>query len=273
MLESRKKLYYQIIILLCIIVSVIIISIAFIFNISLIKQALIDYPSAISIVLLIFIRIGIVSITAIYLFKKWFMQDQQYLSDIPFLLGLFFLILVFGKLVDLLWDLTFYYLSDDIVLVFLKIRFFIIIFEVAPLIYLGLEIVLFSMEERYPKLINKKYRNRIRGTLITILIIVESIAILLGPTKTFMGMILPFILIPSLLGIVYVFYLAYKGGRLSVVKPKILTIGFFLYLISNIFRPLMQNLLGETPDYIIISEFVDIFIFIFILFGLVKKTD
>ena len=273
MLDSKKKLYYELTLLLSIIVSLIIISIAFIFYIPLIQQALIDYPSATLIILLIIVRIGIVSITAFYLFNKWFTQEQQYLSDIPFLLGLFFLILIFGKLIDLLWDLTFYYLSDDVVLLFLKIRFFIIIFEVAPLIYLGLEVVLFSIEERYSKLGNTKYRNRVRGILITILITLESVAILLGSTKTFMGSLLPFILIPSLLGIVYIFYLAHKGGRLSVVKPKILAIGFFLYLISNIFRPLMQNILGETPDYIIISEFVDIFIFIFIFYGLIKKTN
>jgi hypothetical protein len=83
-----------------------------------------------------------------------------------------------------------------------------------------------------------------------------------------MGMLLPSIVIPSLLGIVYIFFLAYKLNRLSVVKPGILTIGFFLYLISNIFRPVMQNIIGEAASYIIIAETVDILVFLVIFIGL-----
>jgi len=100
----------------------------------------------------------------------------------------------------------------------------------------------------------------------------ESTAIIMVPNVTILGMVLPIILIPSLAGIVYIFYLAYKLNRLKVIKPKILTIGFLLYMMSNIFRPLMQNILGETAKYIIVVEFVDVIIFIVIFLGLYKKT-
>lgn len=86
-----------------------------------------------------------------------------------------------------------------------------------------------------------------------------------------MGIILPIILIPSLLGIVYIFYMAYSLNRLTIVKPGILTISFFLYMLSNVFRPIMQNILGETASYIIVVEIVDIIIFMIIFLGLYKK--
>jgi len=165
-----------------------------------------------------------------------------------------------------------FYLSDDIVLLFLKFRFFIIIFEVAPLVYLGMEIIFFRLEDRFSKLKDKKYMNTLRTRLITIIVSIESIVIIIIPNVTLLGMVLPMMLIPSLLGIVYIFYLAYRLNRLSVVKPKILTIGFFMYLISNIFRPIMQSLLGENASYLIVVEFVDLIIFVVIFLGLYKKV-
>ena len=113
--------------------------------------------------------------------------------------------------------------------------------------------------------------NRVRSTLITLILGSESILIIFLPTNTSVGLLLPVILIPSLMGIVYIFYLAYKGDRLNVVKPKILTIGFLLYLFSNIFRPILPLIMGETPDYIIVVELIDLIIFIFIFFGMYKK--
>ena len=221
--------------------------------------------------MVISIRILILFVTVFYLFHKWFKQEAQYLSDIPFLLGMFFLILIFGKAIDLLWDLTFFTFHDDIVLVFLKFRFFIIIFEVAPLLYLGMEIIFFRLEDRFNKLKDKQYMNRLRKLLISIIILSESTVIIIGPNFTVMGIILPIILIPSLFGIVYIFYMAYSLNRLSIVKPGILAISFFLYMLSNIFRPVMQNILGETASYIIVVESVDIIIFMIIFFGLYKK--
>ena len=113
--------------------------------------------------------------------------------------------------------------------------------------------------------------NKLRIILIAIIVGIESCAVIIAPNNTTMGLLLPYIVIPSLLGIVYIFFLAYRLNRLNVVKPGILTIGFFLYLISNIFRPLMQNLLGEAASYIIIAELVDIFVFLVIFIGLYKK--
>jgi hypothetical protein len=270
MVDSKKR--YKTLLLLSILIGIICTGGLYLFSLPLITKAFVEYEGALQVVLIISTRITILSTISYYLFHKWFKQEAQYLSDIPFLLGLFFLILIFGKAIDLLWDLTFFTFNDAIVLVFLKFRFFIIIFEVAPLLYLGMEIIFFRLEDHYTKLKDKAYMNKLRTQLIVIIVTVESIVVLIIPNFTLIGMILPMILIPSLLGIVYIFYLAYRLQRLSVVKPKILTIGFFIYLISNIFRPIMQNVIGEIASYIIVVEFVDLIIFVVIFLGLYKKV-
>ena len=243
-----SKRLYKTLLLSSILIGIICICCVYLFTLPLVIRAFTDYEGALQVVLIISARIIILSIISYYLFHKWFKQEAQYLSDIPFLLGLFFLILLFGKAIDLLWDLTFFTFSDDIVLLFLKFRFFIIIFEVAPLLYLGMEIIFFRLEDRFTKLKDKNYMNRLRTRLITIIVSIESILVL------------------------YIFYLDYRLNRLSVVKPKILTIGFLFYLISNIFRPIMQSLLGENASYIIVVESVDLIIFIVIFLGLYKKS-
>ncbi|MFW9895843.1 MAG: hypothetical protein ACFFD7_08565 [Candidatus Thorarchaeota archaeon] len=263
---------YKISILTCICLGIIGVLLLFWLNSSLIITAFNDYEGAFEVFLVISIRIVVLSIITAYLLIKWFKQEAQYLSDIPFLLSMFFLILIFGKAVDLFWNLTYFTFNDTIVLLLLKARYFIIICEVAPLVYLGFEIIFFRLEDKYTRLRDKKYMNKLRARLIGLIFTVETVVVFSIPDVTTLGRTLPIILIPSLIGIVYIFYLAYRLNRLTVVKPKILTIGFLLYMISNIFRPLMQSILGETPSYIILVEVVDLLIFIVIFFGLYKKN-
>ena len=270
-MKLSKKGEFKLYIILCIILSTIAVGFLYTFNFNLVLKAYEEYEGALLVVLIIIVRILILSITSYYLFHKWFKQEAQYLSDIPFLLGLFFLILIYGKAVDLFWDLTYFSFNENTVLLFLKLRFFIIIFDVAPLLYVGLEIIFFRLEDRFPRLKNKKYMNNLRLRLIILTLLVEFSVIIVIPNVDLMGLFLPMVVIPSILGITYIFFLAYRLHRLSVVKPGILTIGFLLYLISNIFRPLMQNILGEEASYIIVSELVDIMVFIVVFFGLYKR--
>jgi hypothetical protein len=267
---NRSKLY-KFGLIIGTLLAMIAVFLVYLFNYNLIILAFQSYEGALEVVIVISIRILLLIIICLYLFGKWFKQEAQYLSDIPFLLGLFFLILVFGKAIDLFWNLTFFTFNDFIVLLLIKIRYFIIVVEVAPLIYLGLEIIFFRLEDRFTKLKNKEYMNTLRLRIILIVVIIEIFTIVIVPNITIMGLVLPIILIPSLLGIVYIFFMAYRLNRLTQVKPGILTIGFLLYMISNIFRPLMQNILGETALYVIVVEIVDILIFLIIFLGLYKK--
>ncbi|MFW9772705.1 MAG: hypothetical protein ACFFEO_11170 [Candidatus Thorarchaeota archaeon] len=268
-----KKNSYKITILTSVSIATIGILILFLLNAPLIINAFNAVEGLFQVTIIIIIRIIILSLTTIYLLKKWFKQEAQYLSDIPFLLSLFFLILTFGKAIDLFWDITFNLFSETIVLLLLKIRFIIIVLEVAPLIYLGLEILFFRLEDKYQKLKSKTYMDKLRLRIILLIVIIELTAIIITSDYNTLGVMLPFIVIPSLLGIVYIFFLAYRLNRLTVVKPKILTIGFLLYLISNILRPVIQNILGENASYISLAELIDIIVFLVIFMGLYKKTN
>lgn len=271
MTTLNKKRQYKYGLLLSVIIGIISVFLLYSINYSRIKMALVSYEGGLQVILVVSLRIFILLVITFYLFNKWFKQEAQYLTDIPFLLGLFFMLLTFGKFIDLFTHLIYFTLNDDLNLLVVKLRFFLIIFEVAPLIYLGFEVIFFRLEDKFTKLKDKKFMDTFRTRLILLIVGVESVVIILGPTFRIVAMMLPFILIPSLAGIVYIFYLAHRLNRLNVVKPKILTIGFLLYMISNIFRPLMQNILGETATYVIVVEIVDICIFLVIFLGLYKK--
>jgi hypothetical protein len=268
-----KKQSYKIVILTSISIGIIGILLLFLLNLSLVINSFRDVEGMAQVTYIIIIRIIILSITTFYLLKKWFKQEAQYLSDIPFLLSLFFLILTFGKAVDIFWDMTFNIFNEDIVLLLLKIRFITIILEVAPLIYLGLEIFFFRLEDKFQKLKNKTYMNKLRFRIITLIVIIELAVVITAPENNMLAILLPVIVIPSLLGIVYIFFLAYRLNRLTVVKPKILMIGFFLYLISNILRPVIQKIFGDNATYISLAELIDIIVFIVIFWGLYKKSN
>jgi hypothetical protein len=269
---TSKKAIYKIILVTGICIGIIGVLLLFLLNSALIINALQNVEGLYQVTFIILIRIIILAITTFYLLKKWFNQEAQFLSDIPFLLSLFFLILTFGKAIDLFWDMTFNIFNEDIVLLLLKIRFITIVLEVAPLIYLGLEILFFRLEDRFQKLKNKAYVDKFRFRIIFLMVLIELIVIIIAPEYGLLGTLLPVIVIPSLLGIVYIFFLAYRLNRLTVVKPKILTVGFFLYLISNILRPVIQNILGENASYISVAELIDIFVFVVIFLGLYKKN-
>ena len=96
-----KKRSYKLIIFICVNLGIFGIILLYMLNSSLIVKAFNDYAGALEVVYVILIRVLILSITTFYLLKKWFKQEAQYLSDIPFLLSLFFLILAFGKAIDL----------------------------------------------------------------------------------------------------------------------------------------------------------------------------
>jgi len=227
------------------------------------------------VVWVITIRIVILVLIATYVFRTWLKQEAQYLSDLPFLFGLFFLLLAYGKAIDLLFDLTYFYFSDDEILTLIKIRFIIIIFSVAPMVYLSIGMILYSLslKEKNTKLTDEKRRNRDTSVIILIILIIEIVAVIITPNTTIIGILLPCIVIPSFITIVWLFTFAHKNRRLSQVNSLILAFGFGAYLISQIIRPLLQNLLGAGTFYIIIAEIIDLIIFIIIFIGFYLKAN
>lgn len=248
-------------------------------NISLIIKSLNEIEGLWTAVIVILFRISLLTMMTIYVFNKWFKQEKLYLSDIPHLFGLFLLLLTFGKLVDLFWNLTFFRFNQEFVLILLKIRYFIIILELLPLMYLSIVMLFYSLSlrERFIKLKDKKYVEKLTIRLLIIIAFIEMFAVIMAPNVFILGRVLPFILIPSLLVIIYIFFFAYKHKRLSEVHPLIIAVGFLLCTISSILRPLIQSMLGESLRalvmYIIIVEIIDLFVFTVIFIGLYFKAS
>ena len=231
--------------------------------------------AAYNVLIILIIRMCILAGMALIMFYQWFNQEEQYLSDLPFLFGLFFLILIFGKLLDMLTYFTYYSLSVEELLIILKIRQFVAIATLAPMVYLSIMMVLFflSVSEKIEKYHDSRERDAVSMKILLFILFIESIVILLIPNTTVAGVIIAIFVISSLLVIVWIFAFSYKNKRLSQVHPLILAIGFAAFLCSSIFRPLAQLLLGENAIFTITVEIIDIAVFIVIFTGLFLKAN
>jgi len=224
---------------------------------------------------IILVRIAIMSSMTFYMFNRWFAQEEQFPDDIPFLFAVFLLVLTYGKAIDLFGNLTFFTLEEEFVLFILKVRFFLLIVDLIPMIFLSIGMILFSLSYRnkFKKLQNESYLNRIRERFIFFIVIIEIIVLLMAPDITTISLLYPIVAIPSLITIVWLFNFAYKHKKLSQVNPFILTVGFGALLASQIFRPLMQLIIGTTAYFIILVEIIDLIVFGIIFVGFYMKAN
>jgi hypothetical protein len=192
----------------------------------------------------------------------------------PFLFGSFFLLLIFGKALDLFIDFTYLELDDELLLPVFKARYFIAIFDLLPMIFLSIYMILISLslKERFNKLSNEKYLNKIRIRILIIIIVIEVLIGIFILNIAIAPIIYPIIIVPSLISIVWLFYFSWRNQRLSQVNTFILMISFGLYLLSQISRPVAQNILGDSPTYVITAELIDVIISVLIFIGFYKKS-
>ena len=266
---SRKRNFYFLTLSSSVSLGIIAVLSLYYINWNSIVESYVTIEGALGVVLAISLRITIVSGMALYTFYQWFKQEEQYLSDLPFLFGLYFVLLVFGKALDLFGAFIFFQLNDFIVLTVLKVRFFIMILNFFPMIYLSSEMILFSfsLKPRFKNLTNERKRNKISVRFIVVIILIESIAGILATNQRTLSIYYPVIVIPSLLTIVWLFNFARKNKRLSQINTLTLTIGFSAYLISQIIRPLAQFVIGESAMFLILAETLDLIIFVIIFLG------
>jgi len=274
MRPSNKKKFYLTIITFLVLIGAVSVFLLYYFNWNVIIQSYLTHEGALGVVLIISSRIIILSGMVIYTFYKWFKQEKQYFSDLPFLFGIFFLFLVFGKTLDLFADFIYFELNEALVLSVLKTRYFIMILDFLPMIYLSSEMILFSfsLRPRFNKLTNEEMRNKVSYRLIFGILFIEFIAGLLAPSVRSLTIYYPIIIIPSLITIFWLFRFAYKNKRLSQVNTLILTIGFGAYLISQIIRPLAQFIIGESDVFLIFAESIDLIIFLVIFLGFYRES-
>ena len=271
--DQNKRIYLSTI-LLGIITGITLIVLLYFFSWSLIVESYFENEGTF-VVLVILSRIGIVAGMTIYTFHQWLKQEEQYFSDIPFLFGIFFLFLIFGKSLDLFNNFIYTKLDKDLVLLVFKARYIISVLDLFPMIYLSMDMLLFSLslKKRFEKLTKEKHRAKIKKRILILILIVEFIAGIIAPNLTLLSILYPIIIVPSLLTIAWLFNFAWRNKRLSQVSTYILMIGFGLYLISSIIRPLTQIIVGESSLFVIIAESIDLVVFAIIFIGFYKKSN
>ncbi|MBD3211217.1 MAG: hypothetical protein GF311_01320 [Candidatus Lokiarchaeota archaeon] len=269
----RKESKYKILLILPFLIGFVIISSLYYYYL---EEILITFSvltiEAVILAIITSIRIIIVIFCGSFLLKQWFNQDEFYLSDLPFLTGLFFLILIPAKFLDLLSAYIGNIVSPESLLFLLKIRFILAIINLMPMIYLSIGIVLFyfSLNEKYSSLMDKKKREKLQKYLIILISGVELIMIIILPTYSAIFNIVPFFVIPSLIVILWVFIFAYRNKKLTSINSFIVSIGFGLYLLTTIFRSLGQYVFDDAI-HLILSEMFELITNIIIFIGLVNK--
>ncbi len=268
-MEGKKRtfLYSILIVILALIISF---TMLFTFYWSVLVSPLAANEALLLGLVVIIIRILILGIMSFFLYHKWLKQEAIYTSDAYFLFGSFFGILSCGKIYDI-----FYYLAlisttfdTEFILLLLKIRFFIIVVNVMPILYIGLEVIITFFNMYKNKEMDKKQFNKLRLRIILIFILVLVLVISLASTTSFLSTILPFITLVMFLGIAIMFLFMYKNQRLSQANGLIIGIAFICFIASNLIRSVLLNI---HLYYSVLAELIDIGVTLLIFIGFVTK--
>ncbi len=215
----------------------------------------------------------------LFFFQKWLNKNEKHIIDIPFLLGIFYLLYACGQTFDFLLYITYFnpeiFFIDNITIV--RFRYIYGIINVLPLCLLGLYLYV------YKKNINKPYSEIIKifkkkiTPFLTIYLIFWIV--LLFFLNNFY--IIRFILIGVLSLIFFtswIFYIAHRGRILTDINCKTISLGFFLYTISQISFPFLAILLNSLikDGEIVSAVFMEIFSlisFIVVLIGFKTKAS
>lgn len=215
-------------------------------------------------------RILILGIMSFFLYRKWLGQEAIYISDAYFLFGSFFGIFTWGKVYDLFYNPAIIsgVFETGFVLFLVKIRFFIIIANLMPILYIGLDAILIYINMNMNKEMKKKQFNKLRLRIILIFVLITIPVIVLAPTLDFLNLIFPFITIAIYVGIAFMFLFMYRNKRLSQANGLIIGISFICFIASSIIRTI---LISTNIYYGIIADIIDIGVNLFMFIGFITK--
>jgi hypothetical protein len=264
--KERTFLYSILIVILALITSF---TILFTFYWSVLVSTLVANEGLLLGLVVIIGRILILGIMSFFLYRKWLKQEAIYTSDAYFLFGSFFGILSCGKIYDIFYNLAVISTRFDaeFLLLLLKIRFFIVVVNVMPILYIGLEVIITFFNMYRNKEMDKKQFNKLRLRIILIFTVVLVLVISLAPTTSFLSTILPFITLVIFLGIAIMFLFMYKNRRLSQANGLIIGIAFICFIASN----LLRSILLSELYYIVFIELIDIGVTLLIFIGFITK--
>jgi len=218
------------------------------------------------------IRIIILAIMSFFLFRKWFKQEAIYTSDAYFLFALFFMILTYGKIYDLLynWILISGNFGETVLLYLQKVRFIIVVLNILPILYIGLEAIM-TFISVYIKVINKKQFNKLRLRIVIIFLVIVSFIIVIASSITFLISVLPFLTLAIFVMIAVMFLFMYKNKRLSQANGLIIGLAFLVFIFTNIARSIISVRALSEPSLFVIAETLDIIANFLMFIGFISK--
>jgi len=206
------------------------------------------------------IRILILGFMSFFLYRKWLRQEAIYISDAYFLFATFFGIFTWAKVYDMIYN--------PAVISGLFERFFIIIANLMPILYIGLDAVLVYINMNTNKDMKKKQFNKLRLRVILIFVLITMSVVVLAPTLGFLNLFSPLITIVSFVSIAFMFLFMYKNKRLSQANGLIIGIAFICFIASSLIRTI---LISTNIYYSIIAEIIDIGVNLLMFTGFITK--
>lgn len=185
-------------------------------------------------------------------FQKWIFQEEPHYSDIPFLLGLSYYMMISGKLIDLVIYPTYvitnygFGFNELFLLNLTKFRYMVVSIELLPNILIGIYLYFFrkNLGKRNLQIEKIARKNTIIFSIIyllTFLIIIILLQIMAAFTIIAgVGSLL------SLGFLLWIFITMHRGKILPEFKSLIISIGIFFYLIFNILFPILMYSIGQT---------------------------
>jgi len=215
-------------------------------------------------------RALVLGIMSFFLYRKWLRQEAIYISDAYFLFGSFFGILTCAKIYDLFFNLVVISgaFSIEFSLLLAKIRFFIIIVNLFPILYIGLDAILIYINMNRNKELNNKQFNKLRLRIMFGFVLVSTLVIVLAPTINFLNLVFPFITILVYIAIAFMFLFMYKNKRLVQANGLIIGVAFICFIVSGLLRTILIN---ENFSYSIFAELIDIGVNLFMFIGFISK--
>lgn len=265
-MESKKKKFFYSIFAVIIVLAIVLSILYFIYWSTLITVILSNEGLWIGVIAIIS-RVFILGIMSFVLFRKWLRQEAIYISDAYFLFGSFFGILTFAKIYDLLYNLV-YISGSEVSLLLGKIRFVVIIVNLMPILYIGLDAILIYINMNKNKEMNKKQFNKLRLRIMLGYVLVTSLVPILSPSVSFFNLALPFVTVLIYIAIAFMFLFMYKNKRLVQANGLIIGIAFICFLISNLIRTILIN---QNVSYGIFAELIDIGVNLLIFIGFISK--
>ena len=215
-------------------------------------------------------RILILGVMSFFLIRKWLRQEAVYISDAYFLFGSFFGILAWAKVYDMFYNPAIIsgLFETGFILWLVKIRFFIIIANLMPILYIGLDAILVYINMNRNKEMKRKEFNKLRLRIILIFVLLTVTVISLAPTLNFLNVVFPFITVAIYFCIAFMFLFMYKNKRLSQANGLIIGIAFICFIASSLIRTI---LISTNIYYGIIAEIIDIVVNLLMFIGFITK--